>query len=191
MRAMRFDRAKAHVAKARDLDVGVTERDQPQHLLLLRRESERRIPGLAQPCELDTQRRLEIRLTACDGAYPGEQLLGRCRLEHVALRSRGQHGLNLGGIADRREDEDRASLEEAAEPADHVAMFRIVQVDVRHDDVRFDRETARAPDRRRLRDDDQIGLRVDHGEQAFAHDGAAVYEHHVDRHRKRQFSTPI
>jgi hypothetical protein len=36
MRTMRFDGAKAHAAKARDFDVGVAQRDQPQHLLLLR-----------------------------------------------------------------------------------------------------------------------------------------------------------
>ena len=63
-------------------------------------------------------------------------------------------------------------MEEAAEPTDHVAMFRIGQVDVRHDDVGFDIETARIADRRRLGHNDQIGLRVDDCEQAFAHNGA-------------------
>src|SRR5438445_12524325 len=112
MGAMRFDGAKADATQTRDFNVGVAERDQPQHLLLSGRESERRVPRLTQPRELDTQRGLEIGLTAGDRAYPREQLSRWCRLEQVAPGARGKHGLDLDGIPDRSEDQDRALSEE-------------------------------------------------------------------------------
>src|ERR1700704_1542488 len=108
--------------------------------------------------ELDAECRLQIRLAPGNRAYTREEVNGCCGLEHVAGGTGVEHGLDRGGTADWREDQDRAALEELAEPADDVAVLRVGEVDVGHDDVGCDVDASGVAHGGCLGHDDKIGL---------------------------------
>ena len=149
---MRFDGAKADAAKARDFDVGVTERDQPQHLLLARRESARRVPRQMQPRELDAQRGLQVGLSPGDRAYARDELSGRGRLEQVAPRASPQGLENVTFFVVHAEDDDADGVVRAQQLAEQegvdIKLYRIIYEAV--NDVRAALEGMLRPESREL-----------------------------------------
>src|ERR1700730_13131812 len=154
--AMCLDRAKAHAADACDLCIGVAEGEQPQNLLFLRREPECRVARPVPARELDAQRGLQVGLTVGDGSYPHDELGGCGGPQQIAVGAGGKHGLDLRGMSDRREHEDRALGKGPSESADHLAMRRVRKLDIRHNDVRRHIERSGISDALSSRDDDEI-----------------------------------
>ena len=179
VRAVRFGCAQADIAQSGDVDVRVTEHEQQEHVLLPGRECERLSRSLRQR-ELHTQRGLQVGLAVGDGAYRGQQVCRFRGFEQVAVGTSGKNSLDLGGIADGREHQNGTLLEEFTEPDNHVAVFRIGQVDIGYNNVGCDIEASGVAHGRRLGDDDKIGLLLDHRAQALSHHRAAFDENYVD-----------
>ena len=116
VRAVGFDRAQARAEELRDLGVGVAEREQPEDVGLLRRQSaDRRAGALVGRArrERDADRRLRGR--ARRGRRCGCRRkvgLGR-RLQHVAVGTGREHRLHGRQVVEHGERDDRGVGERA------------------------------------------------------------------------------